>query len=342
MKHVPLKEIAKATGVSVSTVSRVMTHHPGISEATRERVLEAAREMRYAPHGAGRSLSTNRSMTVAFLSYRRRVPSRMVTASSDQTGVLDVLEPEGYSLLVGSISDEELRRPRELRILRQQQVDGLILEGPTLPAAFVQELHNMGLPMVHVDGTEGSGRIDMVLHENERGAREITNHLLERHGRRRPVFVSGPSSWISSAERRRGYESALAAFGIDPVVIEMPDTTTETGAEAARVVFSDHGDTDAVVAVNDAVAFGFMNEAKRRKISIPGRLAVTGFDDISWASFSHPSLTTVRTYPEEMGRQAASRLLELMRRAGDGPPAPVTVRVGGELICRESCGCNPE
>ncbi len=341
MKHVPLKEIAKATGVSVSTVSRVMTHHPGISEATRERVLEAARRMRYAPHGAGRSLSTNRAMTVAFLSYRRRVPSRMVTASSDQAGVLDVLEPEGYSLLVASISDEELRRPRELRILRQQQVDGLILEGPTLPAAFVQELHNMGIPMVHVDGTEGSGRIDMVLHENERGAGDITRHLIEQHGRRRPVFVSGPSHWISSAERRRGYESALSMFAMTPSVIEMPDTTTETGREAARIIFREYGDADAVVAVNDAVAFGFMDEAKRRKITIPQRMAVTGFDDISWASFSHPSLTTIRTYPEEMGRQAAGRLLELMRRAANGPPAPVTIRVGADLVCRESCGCSP-
>ncbi|MFW5742985.1 MAG: LacI family DNA-binding transcriptional regulator, partial [Spirochaetota bacterium] len=86
MNHVPLKEIARVTGVSVSTVSRVMTHHPGISEKTRRRVLEAARKMRYAPHGAGRSLSTSRSMTVAFLSYRRRVSTRLRTASSDQAG----------------------------------------------------------------------------------------------------------------------------------------------------------------------------------------------------------------------------------------------------------------
>ncbi|MFP4483619.1 MAG: LacI family DNA-binding transcriptional regulator [Spirochaetaceae bacterium] len=342
MKHVPLKEIARVTGVSVSTVSRVMTHHPGISEETRRRVLEAARKMRYAPHGAGRSLSTSRSMTVAFLSYRRRVSTRLITASSDQAGVLDVLEPEGYSLLVGGITDQELRRPRDLRILRQRQVDGVILEGPTLPPPFVQELYNTGIPMVHVDGTEGTARIDKVLHDNEGGAAEITRHSIEQHGRRRPAFLSGPSNWISSAERRRGYESVLAAYGLQPYVVELADTTTETGAEAARRIFSAPIEVDAIVAVNDAVAFGFMDEARRHGVSVPDDIAVTGFDDISWAAFSHPSLTTMRTYPEEMGRQAASRLLELIRRAQDAPPAPVTVRVGVSLVQRASCGCTAD
>lgn len=339
MQHVPLKAIAEATGVSVSTVSRVMTDHPGISEKTRDRVLAAAREMRYVPHGAGRSLSTNRSMTVVFLSYKRRVPSRMITASSDQQGVLDVLEPEGYSLLVSGVSDVEMKRPQDVRVLRQQQVDGLILEGPTLSRSFVLELHNMGFKMVHVDGAAGTGRIDMVLHENESGIAEVTRHLIVDHGRRRPLFLSGPHSWISSAERFRGYRETLEELGIEPRMIELSDTTTETGTEAAALIRERYPDTDCVVAVNDAMAFGFMDTARKTGISVPDDLAVTGFDDISWASLSHPSLTTVRTFPEEMGRQAAFRLLELIRRSEDGPVVPVTVRVGVDVVYRESCGC---
>ncbi|TVQ21607.1 MAG: LacI family transcriptional regulator [Spirochaetaceae bacterium] len=337
MEHVPLKDIAQATGVSVSTVSRVMTHHPGISEATRSKVLAAAREMRYSPHGAARSLSTNKSMTVAFLSYRRPVSTQLVTASSDQSGVLEVLEAAGYSLLIAGISDDELRKPRELRILRQQRVDGLILEGPTLSAGFVQELVNMGMPVVHVDGLSGVSGLDIVLHENERGAEEITHHLVRSSGRKRIVFISGPSHWISSAERRRGYENAMRAHELEPRVIMFEDTTTDIGVEAARTTFEKYPDADAIVAVNDAVAIGFIGEARRLGVNVPHDMAVTGFDDISWAAHSHPTLTTMRTFPSEMGRQAATRLLELLSRPGE-KPAPLTIRVGVELVRRESCG----
>jgi LacI family transcriptional regulator len=132
----------------------------------------------------------------------------------------------------------------------------------------------------------------------------------------------------------------MTESSIEPNIITMPSTTVETGMEAMEKALANGVELTAVVAVNDAVAIGAMRTCKANGISIPENVAVVGFDNIGWAVLHDPPLTTSHSYGEEMGRQAARRLIELIERSKDEEYARVRLRVGTKMLTRQSCGCD--
>jgi len=340
VKQPTLRDIAERAGVSASTVSRVLNDRPGIGAETRARVLEVAQELKFAPNAAAKSLATNRTSNLGLVTYRWSTPSRFLAASLDSVGITEECQRGGYHLLTSLVNEEAMKHPLQLPMVRQRRVDGLILAGPAVRPSFVLELYNSGLPIVLLDNSLRGTDIDCVLHENETGAYRTTRHLIEKHGHKTIIFLSGPESWLSSREREAGYRRALAESSLEPHTFYMEKTTLETGLEMMQQALDDLPQLSAVVGVNDAVAIGAMRACRAAGLSVPDDIAITGFDNLSWSQLHDPPLTTVHAYGEEMGRQAARRLIELINSNTGEEHIRIRLRVGTKLVIRQSCGCD--
>ncbi len=338
-KQATLREVAEKAGVSISTVSRVINDQPGIGSETRARVLAIAQKLQFVPNAAAQNLATKRTRNIGLITYKWSSPSRFVASSLDSVGINDVCHRLGYHLLTTLVDEQAMKNPRQLPMVRENRVDGLILAGPAIKPSFILDLHNSGLPIVLLDNRLRGTDIDCVLHENVESACRLTQHLIREHQHETIVFLSGPDTWLSSQERAAGYGRAIAKASLEPHIIYMPNTTVETGMEAMETALAELPNLTAVVAVNDAAAIGAIRTCKANGRSVPEDIAVTGFDNVGWAELHDPPLTTARAFGEEMGRQAAQRLVELIESSPDQEHIRYRLRVGAKLIIRRSCGC---
>jgi DNA-binding LacI/PurR family transcriptional regulator len=332
-----LRDVAEQAGVSISTVSRVLNDRPGVGAATRERVLQVARELSYTANVSARGLVTDRTLSIGIVAYRRRPHLNADLVPICDVGMDDLFRQYGYHMLPARISKDMMTSKADLPILKERRVDGLIVCGPELTNRFIIQLHSAGLPMVLIDNMLDETRVDCVLSDNDRGAYEITKHLLTVHGHKQTVFLSGPADWLSSRERYAGYVRALTEHNLEPHRVIMADTTIETGQDAMREALETVPGLTAVVGVNDATSWGAGRACREAGLSVPGDIAIVGYDDVGWARLHEPPLTTVAANFYEIGYQAASRLIQLIDRR-DSPP--MRIRIATELIIRGSCGCN--
>lgn len=335
-----IKDVAARAGVSPATVSRVLNDRPGISAETRERVLQAAQELNYSPSATARSLAMARTNSVGYIGYKYATRSPFALRSGKATsGILEGLDEEftarGYHLLTTYVDKAMVRGQHVPNMVLQGRVDALILNGPAIRPSYIHQLRNLGLPIVLVDNLLNETAIDCVLCDNEDGAYQITQHLLQ-HKHEHIVFISGPADWISSRERSAGYRRALHEAGLEPRVVFMPSTTIETGRQAMLSALEKYPDLTAVTAVNDATAIGAIRACQEVGRLVPEDIAVVGFDDEPWTQLHVPPLTTVRIDWHEIGIQAARCAVDLIER---NQRVPIRMRLAVELVIRQSCGC---
>lgn len=330
---VTASDVAARAGISVSTVSRVLNDKPGISAETRRRVLEVAKELNYVPNVAAKGLATASMHNVGFVLYKTHLHLRADFSNRIMRGVEEELACHGYHIIVVSFNSTD--HLSDLKIVREGRVDGLVLIGARFSPRSIVELKSAGFPIVLVDNTLKETKIDSILCDNEDGAYEAAKHVIE-HGHSKIVFFCGPTEWVSNRQRCTGYQRAMREADLEPQILYMPDTTIETGYEAVGRALEEYPDLTAICAVNDATAIGAIRVLKEAGRRVPDDVAVTGFDDIAWASLSDPSLTTVRIFLEEMGHFAARRLVELVE--GENR-IPTTTSLATELVIRQSCGC---
>ena len=197
-----------------------------------------------------------------------------------------------------------------------------------------------GLPVVSIGPAE---RLPSVSVDDASGITQLMAHLIEHHDHHRIAFIKGTESNPEAQRRLAAYHKSLANHGIphDPRLVFDGDFTAASGVRAMVELFDSRqvpvGELDAVVACNDYMAFGAIDELVKRRLSVPEQVAVVGFDDIMPARVHSPPLTTVRQPIEELGRRGANRLLDLL----EGKPADGAVRLPTELVLRNSCGCVP-
>jgi len=333
-----LQEIAEKAGVSTATVSRALNDRAGVNPETRRLVLEIARELGYTPNIAARSLATSRTFSLGCITFKHApqpIPSYHIQIVQ---GIDHEAQQHGYHVITTFVDDAMMADALRLPLVSEQRVDGLILVGPALKASFIIQLHNSQIPLVLVDNLLKETPLDAVVCDNVDGTYRITRHLIDVHHLRKLFFFSGPADWFSSRERKQGYERALIESGLSPQVIYMPDTTVGTGYEAMLQALKQYPDLEAVVAVNDATAVGAIRACKETGRAVPGDIAVVGFDNVVWGPIHEPTLTTVRMFKYETGIQAARRLLDKIER---GAAPGFQLRLGTELVIRESCGCPP-
>lgn len=337
-RAVRLVDVAEHAGVSLSTASRALTGANGVSEPVAEHVRESARELGYVANVHARSLAGGASASVGLVVHEIGDPYFTEIAS----GVLGVATGEGLTVQIchaGRDPDNELVQIRTLVVNR---VRSIIVAGSgyTDPHAEVETRKELVAfqaqgGRVAVIGRHGF-HADAVLPDNVGGGRSIAEHVLAL-GHRRIAVVAGSRTLTTVADRIRGLEAVLARAGLEPAAVPVLEApfTREGGQAAGRRILAEHPDTTAIVALNDVMAMGVLSVLRERGVDVPGRMSVSGFDDVAVAQDLSPSLTTIRLPMRDMGRTAVELTL---RPAASRPRRKVADHT---LVVRDSTGPAP-
>lgn len=326
------RKIAKAAGVSIGTVSRVLNNKAGVSEDTRRRVLEVAHDLNYAlPRRLPLAMTTVTHVGLLVKPFAETSILANPFYADVYHGVEQACSDYDIQLAfnVLDVANERLRKLPTL--LGDERIGGLILIG-ALPHAVVEALGQASAaPRVLVDNWAPDLPGDSVMLDNVGGMSAVVEHLVAQ-GHRRILFVSGPEH-PSIVERQRAYEDVLVRRHLQPQVIETPDLNIGDGEVAADMLLENHRDVTAVVCANDMLAIGVMRRLMQEGVQVPEEMAVSGFDDVQMASFIQPALTTVHVDRAAFGRLAMEMLLGRIR-SPQRPPVRCTL--GVQLVVRAS------
>ena len=324
-----IRDVATHAGVSVATVSRALNGIGPMSAETSERVVSAARELRYVPHAAARSLSIRRSSTLCVL-----LPEVHGEFFSELVSALDIAARDrGYHLLVSSSHGDASEMAAVLRALRGR-VDGIIVMSPQQSSKEVAQALSPDVPAVLLNSTVKGRRSIQI--DNFAGAFAMTRHLLDL-GHRRIAFIKGPDQNVDALERLRGFLAALDEAGQMGGGTEYDGNFTESsGYDAVSLILQRKPRPTAIFAANDAMAIGAMFALREAGVAIPKPMAVVGFDDIPIARYLTPQLTTVHVDIAALGRRAIEHLLSEIESPGKGSLRKQLIDT--TLAIRESCG----
>lgn len=325
-------DVARAAGVSFATAARALGGYGHVSAKARAAVEAEAARLGYRRNDVARALASGSTRAVGLVVGDIENPF-FATVSR---GVADVLEPEGYTLLLANSDEDPAREARAIEALRTQ-VDGLLVA----PAASSGggRTRDPGKPLVLLDRTVTGLAVDSVGVENVAGAQHAVEHLVARGHRRIGIVTSGPGS-SSTAQRLRGYRSALKRAGIvaDPAWEAVTPAFTAAGAQAAALALLGAPKRRRVTAVfttDNFMTHGAWLAARERGLDVPRDLALAAFDDVDWLTLVDPPVTAVAQPVMELGR-AAGRLL--LRRLAEPEASVRRVRLATELVVRGSSG----
>lgn len=333
-------EVAKLSGVSTATVSRVMHDGVGFSETTRKAVLESAATLGWVPNHSARSLASRRAGLIGLL-----FPDFGSEGTAEDESPLFVDQvirgAERAATLAGGaivIAATRGRTGGELARSLVGKVDGLVVLASSLSPKDLTAI-SAQVPVVVLAAHSTRNKLDFVEADNRGGAMATTCHLLDDHGLTDLAFVAGPARSPDSRERFVGFANALEAAGIGaPEAPEVHGGFTEAGGARAvdELLRTRRRTPQALVFGNDEMAIGGLATLRSRGLRVPQDLAVTGFDDIASARHVDPTLTTVRQPMRDIGETAARTLLNRIAE----PDAPRhTVMLPTSVVVRASCGC---
>lgn len=329
-KRVTIEDVAREAGVSRQTVSRAINNRGEISPETRARILAIVERMGYRPSSIARGLATQRTHTIGLVMPDVANPFfSEVARGAEQTAYA-----EGYTVFLCNTDENPDRELAILNLLEEQRVDGVVLcssrlDEPTLHATIGRH-PNVVLVNRRLENTA----VGTVLLEDKLGAQMLTKHLIDT-GHDTIGFLSGPATSTSGRQRAEGYFAALTASALPhaPGWIRPCAPTVAGGHEVARALLARHPELTALFCYNDLVAVGALQACADLGRTVPGDLAITGFDDIPLAALVTPPLTTCRVPRNEVGAQAMHLLLDRIDGCTDECAA---VRLPPQLIIRAS------
>jgi LacI family repressor for deo operon, udp, cdd, tsx, nupC, and nupG len=330
-KLATIEDVAAIAGVSIATVSRAINEPSKVADETRRKVIEAVARTGYTTNAMARSLRMRRSNMILILAPDVGDPN----FSNILVGLETEASKRGYGVLIGNTQNDATRETDYLRFISSNQADGLILFTGHLPYGFGNGSGEARLPpMVAVNEPVSNSDVPFVSVDNFEGARVATEHLISQ-GHRRIAFIGHSTSKAVNMLREQGYRAALEGQGItvDPRLILDGDGTTESGRQATEHMFVRDVLPTAFFCVNDATALGVIIALNARRYDLPRQFSVMGFDDISFASFVTPSLTTMKQPRIKIGEEAMDLLLALLEGK---PPRHKEVLLRAELIVRNS------
>lgn len=331
---VTIRDVAKAAGVSITTVSRALNGYSDVNLDTKRKIQEVAERLNYRPSQVARSLVMNRTRTIGLLiSDFNREPGGQFFMFDVLAGIHERLAMMGYDLTLVSTTTAQQRLISYLDLCTERRFDGVIVMGIRLDDPYVHEVVEAPLPSVVIDLPLISKHCAYVMTDNVNGARFAVRHLLDK-GHRKIGFVNGHSQAAVSIDRRRGYEEALRSAGIafaEDWVYEA-DFTLNGGARGLGALRERHPDMTAIFFASDLMAIGALRHCKERGISVPADLAIVGFDNIDLTEFVSPTVSTVAQPRFEMGTTATDLLIGML----DGNRAAEGRMLSPELIVRET------
>jgi DNA-binding LacI/PurR family transcriptional regulator len=310
-----LDDVARRSGVSYQTVSRVINEHPNVADATRTRVLAAIAELDYHPNRAARSLVTRRSNTIGIVTFGAAYygPTQMMV------NVEAALRTRGYGLTFTTVDGgSESGMGRAIREFRSRSLDGIVMITPVASVDVAAIVTLCGdTPFVMVDVDPGQ-RVHSVAIDQAHGATLAAQHLIDL-GHRRVATISGPLFWHDARLRQESWLRSLRASGITPGPGVESDWTASGGFDAAQRLLGLDGALTALLVGNDQMALGANRALRDAGRRVPEDVSVVGYDDIPEAAYFDPPLTTVRQDFVELGEQSVEYLTALIATPSTPP-----------------------
>jgi DNA-binding LacI/PurR family transcriptional regulator len=332
-----INDVASAAGVSKGAVSFALNDRPGLAPHTRARILEVAEQLGWTPSPRARALSVSKALAVGLVVAR---PSEVLRADaffpSFIAGLETVLSRRGHALLLQVAEHDDAETYR--RLAKEGRVDGVFVTDLYVDDRRPALLAELGLPAVVVGppGPPGDDVASTLGVDDRPGIRAAVQHLIGL-GHRRIAHVSGPHAMVHGRSRLIAWEETLREAGLPADLSVEADFSAESGAAATRALLDLAEPPTAIVFANDLMAMAGLSVAAARGVDVPGRLSVTGYDDMEISAHLQPELTTVSTDVVAWGRAAATRLLELIDAR---PLTPVDLPTG-RLVVRASTGPPP-
>lgn len=324
-----IQDVAKAAGVSVATVSRVLNSSPTVAEGTRDAVLDAIKRLDYRPNLLGRNLRRTETRLILALLPTIANPfySRIVK------GIEDVAHKNGYNVMLCNTDSNADREQLYLGLLKNRLADGVILMAPETAGG---ELTAIGadFPVVQCCEYKEGAQVSLVRIDNHAAARKAARHLISL-GHKKIGLISSRNSFLSTVRREQGFLSALEEAGI-PMgegCLAYGDYSFKSGHRAALGLLAMKERPTAIFAISDIMAIGVLRAAREKGLKVPEDLAVVGFDNISFSSMCDPMLTTVSQPKYDLGCTAMDLLLKTIQ--GE-LKEPVEIILENELVIRES------
>lgn len=311
---VTIKDIARAAGVSHSTVSRALADSPLIRTETKARIRRLADQMGYSPSAIGRGLRTRRTATVGLV----------VTTIADPfiaevvQGIEDTALGHHYNAILSASQSEPERELKSVRTLREKRVDAIIVTSSRLGSLYMDHLRELGVPIVLINNQHGGDYTHSVLIDNAKGG-EMAGRYLVGLGHERVAYVAGPVWAHASSQRLAGLRRALRTQGLRlgaEWVLE-GNGRAEGGVEAANELLRRNLPVSAIFCYNDMTAVGVLAALRRAGKRVPDDLSVIGFDDVAIVAHMEPPLTTVAQPKYELGRRAMEMALALINGQSD-------------------------
>ncbi len=328
-----ISDVAGKAGVSIATVSRVLSGKAPVAASTAERVRAVIEELDFVPRAAARGLASQRTHTLGLL-----LPE---IGRDFFLPLLRGIEREarriGYDLLIQTTELPDTAQA-SLGGLGEHNTDGLIIFTDSVEDAALSRLARDGFPVVLLHQTPPRGaQIPVITIENKSGAERLVDHLIQVHGCRRIAFLRGPEGNEDSEWRERGYRQALESHGIafDPKMVAVGNYEENEARAAVQEWLIDGLEMDAIFAGDDDAAVGVLEALRGAGKRVPEDVAVVGFDDVPVSRHLTPPLTTVQSPIEQVGREAVLQLVKCIRNE----PIDTIVLLRTELVIRQSCGC---
>jgi DNA-binding LacI/PurR family transcriptional regulator len=315
-----IKDIAKKVGVSVTTVSRALNGYSDVNQNTRNKIIEAAKELNYTPNAVARTLVTKKSKTIGLIvSELNRSSSKDNFTFEVLCGINAYTAEADYDMVLFSTDPKKQKNKSYSQLCMERGVDGAILQGIRTDDPYLIEVLESDIPCVLIDIPIQTQSVGYVTTDNSFGAKNAVEHLIEL-GHRHIGMVNGHEQAFVSKERLKGYKAALLENGLelDETMVVNGQFFESSAEEVTYKLLIEHPQITALFCSSDLMAFGAIKAAQRLNLSVPRDLSVVGYDDIILASYVRPRLTTVAQDKYLMGYKAAEMLISMLNEDKKG------------------------
>ncbi len=338
MRRVTSQDVARYAGVSRTTVSLVLNNVDAqISVDTRQRVLEAAKQLNYHPNASARRLVQGRTRVIGFIEHHSPYQTFADAFMAEVLrGLHAVARQYNYHVIFEPSSDDDHARDHCVQLVQERHVDGIVYSGPRFNDLALERLVESNIPVV-LQGYLPGCPFPSVDIDNVASSRLATEHLISLGHTQIAMITNGPLMYTAATDRMAGFKSAMQAAGlaVNENWVRIGSFTPESGFRAMSSMLQDQKKPSAVFIASDVVAIGAIEAIHQCGLRIPEDVALVGFDDIPWAAYLNPPLTTIRVPAHALGWSAGHLLIQTL---DDESLDLDHVVLETELIVRRSCG----